>query len=109
MPPDAGAGAVLGDEHVLKRRRLHAGEGGGRPPEREEEVGDVIRLSELAAREVVVPAEGDHAAPARVAVELELPEGQPAHERQEPGLLFGADQLGTVAEAFGETRPCLAC
>ena len=44
-----------------------------------EVVGDVVPLPEVAGREVVVPAEGDDAAPAGVAVELELAEGQFAH------------------------------
>src|SRR4028118_2059988 len=54
--------------------------------------------------EIVLPAEGDHAALARVAVKLELTERQFAYVREERSLLIHADQFRLVAEACGERR-----
>ena len=87
--------AQLRDEHVLKLLRLRAGERGGGRSEREEEVRDVVSLPQVLCRKIVMPAEGDHAALSRVAVELEVAEGQLVQERQERGLVFGADQLSS--------------
>jgi hypothetical protein len=45
-------------------------------------------------------------------VELKISEGQLSHERQERGLVFGADQLGLVSEALGQVGrhfSCAAC
>jgi hypothetical protein len=47
-----------------------------------------------------MPAEGNHPALASVAMELEVPEGQRAHAREERLLVGRADQLGLVLETL---------
>jgi hypothetical protein len=89
--------------------RLQAGERGGDRSQGEEKVWDVVSLPQVLCREVVVPAEGDHAALARVAVELEVAEGQLVQERQERGLVGRADQLGLVSEALGKVGRHFSC
>lgn len=83
LPPYPGTRAVLRDENMLQRLRVQASERDGDPSEREEIFGEVVRLLEMVCREIVVPAEGDHSALARVAVELKLMEGQLAHAPEE--------------------------
>jgi hypothetical protein len=56
VPPDACFRTVLGDQHVLQLLRFQAGERRGGRAEREEEVGDVVSLSQVACREVALPA-----------------------------------------------------
>ncbi len=48
-----------------------------------------------------MPAEGDDATLACVAVELELPEGQTPHACEERAFVCRAEQLRPVEEAFG--------
>ena len=67
---------ILRDEHVLQCLGFELGERGGKRTEVEKKLRDVVPLSELtASREVVLPAEGDHAALALVAVEVKFLEG----------------------------------
>jgi len=69
----------------------------------------VIILEQLIVRDTptggaVVPAEGDGAALAPVAAELDLSEGQLAHASEERGFVFGAGQLRLMAESLGKLR-----
>lgn len=70
----------------------------------EKVIGDVVRLPEVACGEVVVPAEGDHAAATSVAVKLELAEGEFAHALEKRLLVGRADQPRPVAESLGKVR-----
>jgi hypothetical protein len=94
---------------VLERFRLQAGESGNNRPEREEELGYVVGLPELAPGEIIVPAEGDHATFTYVAMELEGPEGELTHAHEERLLFCQADQRGSVAEALGKIRRGVLC
>src|SRR5215207_8452636 len=76
VPADAGAGAVFGQQHLLQRGGLEAGEGGGALAQGQEERWDVLGRLDLHQVEIVAPAERDDAALAEEALEFEGPERQ---------------------------------
>src|SRR5215204_5498322 len=99
VPADAGAGAVFGQQHLLQRGGLEAGEGGGALAQGQEERWDVLGRLDLHQVEIVAPAERDDAALAEEALELEGAERQLGETVDERLLRRGRDELRRVEHA----------
>jgi len=100
VPADRRARRVLGQERLLERFGLHAGEAGGRFPRRQQKIRDVCDGTQILRAVIVFPAIGDDAALAEEAVELELLERQVLEAFHQGRFVVLGQDASLVAESF---------
>src|ERR1043165_2174143 len=103
MPADARARPILGDEHVWKCFRLQFRKRRRTLSQRQKELGNLIGLPQLRAREVVLPAKRHDAPFACVTVKLELAKGKCTEGRDEGGFRSESHRLAAASRSRSRT------